>query len=162
MPTIRLRQLLLVCAGLCFVWTCSCWARIHSTSGAQIPTYGESVLYNFCAATGCADGAMPSYGNLVLGSDGNLYGVTASGGNSAAQCGTYGCGTVFRLSPTGVFATLYAFCNKPNCSDGLFPSSLIEGSGSCERIELFKGNVYQVRVWQSPSPVCRVSTHAVF
>ncbi len=72
---------------------------------------------------------MPSYGNLIRGSDGNLYGVTASGGNSAAQCGTYGCGTVFRLSPTGVFATLYAFCNsKPNCSDGLFPSSLIEGS----------------------------------
>jgi uncharacterized repeat protein (TIGR03803 family) len=128
MPTIRLRQLVLVCAGLCFVWTCSCWARIHSTSGAQIPTYSESVLYSFCAATGCADGAMPSYGNLILGSDGNLYGVTASGGNSAAQCGTYGCGTVFRLSPTGVFATLYAFCNEPNCSDGLFPSSLIEGS----------------------------------
>ncbi len=128
MSRIRLRLLVLVCAGLCLVWTSSCWARDHSTPKAQIPTYSESVVYNFCEATGCADGATPFYGNLILGSDGNLYGVTASGGNSAAQCGTYGCGTVFRLSPTGAFATLYAFCNKPNCSDGLFPSSLIEGA----------------------------------
>ena len=124
MPKIWLRLLVLVC----FVSTSSCWAGDHSTPKAEIPTYSETVLYNFCKTTGCADGAMPSYGNLILGSDGNLYGVTASGGNSAAQCGTDGCGTVFRLSPTGVLATLYAFCNQPNCSDGLFPSSLIEGT----------------------------------
>ena len=128
MTTIRLRLLILVCAGLCFVSTCSCWAQIRRTQEAQTTTFTESVVHNFCEAEGCADGAAPFYGNLILGSDGNLYGVTASGGNLAAQCGTYGCGTVFRLSPSGGFATLYAFCSSPNCSDGIFPSSLVEGT----------------------------------
>jgi hypothetical protein len=82
MPKIRFGLLVLICAGLCFVWASRCWAGVgHSTPKVQLPAYSESVLYNFCEATGCADGAMPSYGNLILGSDGNLYGVTSSGGN---------------------------------------------------------------------------------
>jgi uncharacterized repeat protein (TIGR03803 family) len=128
MTKIGLRLLVLICAGVCSVWTSSCWAGDHSGPKAQTPAYSESVLYNFCKAADCADGSMPSYGNLILGRDGNLYGVTASGGNLVAQCGTYGCGTVFRLSPTGAFTTLYAFCSKVNCSDGIFPSSLIQDS----------------------------------
>jgi hypothetical protein len=37
-----------------------------------------TVLYNLCAEAGCSDGKGPN--GLTLGNDGNLYGVTATGG----------------------------------------------------------------------------------
>jgi len=51
----------------------------------------ESVLYTFQAAP---DGTTPYYGSPVQDSQGNLYGVTLSGG-------AYGGGTVYQLSPSG-------------------------------------------------------------
>jgi uncharacterized repeat protein (TIGR03803 family) len=52
-----------------------------------------------------ADGKQPNPG-LVLGPDGNFYGTTEYGANP--NCGN-GCGTIFRVSPTGQFSTLYQF-----------------------------------------------------
>lgn len=49
----------------------------------------EKVLYSFCAATHCADGAGP-YDGLIMDSSGNLYGTTNFGGSG---------GTVFQLTP---------------------------------------------------------------
>jgi uncharacterized repeat protein (TIGR03803 family) len=43
------------------------------------------------------DGAYPS-GNLIFDGAGNLYGTTEHGGSGQA-CGSYGCGTVFEVSP---------------------------------------------------------------
>ena len=40
--------------------------------------------------------------------DGNFYGVAAQGGNSS-NCGSVGCGTIFRISPQGAFSVLYNF-----------------------------------------------------
>ncbi len=51
----------------------------------------ESVLYNFCQETNCADGALP-FGGLVADQSGNLYGV-------AYQGGTYNAGVVFEITP---------------------------------------------------------------
>jgi len=51
------------------------------------------VLHNFGAGK---DGSDPS-GSLILGSKGNLFGVTGGGGTG--QCSDYGCGTVFELIP---------------------------------------------------------------
>lgn len=48
-----------------------------------------------------SDGIAP-YGELVLGADGALYGVTSGGGANNN-------GTVFRYNPTGGFSVLYAF-----------------------------------------------------
>ena len=132
MPRIRFALLVLLCAGL---WAAPCWAGVDAKPKTQAPSYSESVLYNFCGAALCTDGSMPMYGNLILGRDGNFYGTTQSGGNAGKQCGDYGCGTVFSLSPAGVFATLYKFCSEANCGDGIFPSSLIQGSD---------GNLYGV------------------
>ena len=47
------------------------------------------------------DGAGP-WGGLVEASDGNLYGTTTSGG-------IYHTGTVFRISKSSVFTSLYSF-----------------------------------------------------
>jgi uncharacterized protein (TIGR03437 family) len=91
-------------------------------------------LYNFCVGRGtaCTDGAGPAAG-VIQGSDGNLYGTTSSGGvlNTAVctEFNSYGCGTVFKLTPSGALTTLHTFCAKGGtCSDGYDPStSLVEG-----------------------------------
>jgi uncharacterized repeat protein (TIGR03803 family) len=74
-----------------------------------------TVLYAF---QGSPDGQNPQTG-LYLASDGNFYGTTARGGS-------YGGGTVFRVSSTGVFTLLYTFTGG---TDGGFPNGgVIEGS----------------------------------
>jgi hypothetical protein len=82
MSKILMHWFALVCAVLCFVWTCPSRAENRSTAQGQTPTYSESVVYDFCALGGCSDGEMPFYGSLILSGDGNFYGVTQSGGNS--------------------------------------------------------------------------------
>ncbi len=90
------------------------------------PTGVVTRLYSFCARTNCADGAQPFYG-LVLATDGNFYGTTESGG-SGQNCGPTGCGTVFKISPSGKLNTLYSFCPQLNCPDGSQPSGrLVQG-----------------------------------
>jgi uncharacterized repeat protein (TIGR03803 family) len=71
------------------------------------PTGTLTTLYNFCAKTDCADGAYPLAG-LVQGTDGNLYGTTEEGGNST-NCGTAGCGTVFKITTSGELTTFHSF-----------------------------------------------------
>ncbi len=78
-------------------------------------------VYDFCAQTNCTDGAIPNEtGALALGTDGNFYGATENGGASAVSgpCVPYGCGTIFKITPTGTLTTLYNFCSQPNCVDG--------------------------------------------
>ena len=79
-----------------------------------------TTLYNFCALPDCTDGAS-SRAPLVQGSDGNFYGTTWGDDVMA--------GSVFKVTPNGVFTTLYNFCSLPNCTDGYEPvAGLIEGS----------------------------------
>ena len=95
------------------------------------PTGTLSTLHNFCSQNGCPDGAFPT--GLVQGVDRNFYGVTSQGGISTnPSCTSYtGCGTVFRLTPTGVLTTIYSFCSLPNCADGagwVSTGALIQGA----------------------------------
>ena len=55
---------------------------------------------------GTAEGAYPLAG-LVQATDGNFYGSTYEGGSSAT-C-TNGCGTVFKITPSGKLTTLHSF-----------------------------------------------------
>jgi len=89
------------------------------------PSGKLSNFYSFCSLANCADGANP-IGTPILGSDGNLYGVTAFGGSDAA--GTTGSGTVYKLTLEGKLTTLYAFCPTLPCSDGLNPNGIIQAS----------------------------------
>jgi uncharacterized repeat protein (TIGR03803 family) len=74
---------------------------------------GLSVIYAFCAQSGCPDGEGPS---VTQAADGNLYGVTGTGGGGANA------GTFFKLTPDGTLTTLYHFCTLANCADGEFPA----------------------------------------
>ena len=90
------------------------------------PSGKESVLYSFCAQSNCTDGAAPVAG-LVFDTEGNLYGTTLRGG-AYAGCGIeygYGCGTVFKVTPSGKESVLYNFCAQSGCSDGESPYSTL-------------------------------------
>jgi uncharacterized repeat protein (TIGR03803 family) len=78
----------------------------------------ETVLYNFCSLSNCADGAAPRAG-LLMDDQGALYGTTQY----------FGGGLVFKLIPPsmtgGLWAetVLYRFCSVLNCTDGAYPQA---------------------------------------
>ena len=87
------------------------------------PSGAITTLHSFSNST---DGGGPSA--LILATDGNFYGTTSQGGSNCSQ-GLGLCGTVFKITPTGILTTLYTFCSRPNCSDGFFPgAALVQGS----------------------------------
>ncbi len=85
-----------------------CGTVFKITPGGMLTT-----LYTFAGP----DGANP-YGGLVQGSDGNFYGTTYGGG-----CQSDGCGTVFKITPSGALTTLYSFCSQSSCADGGVPNA---------------------------------------
>ena len=76
----------------------------------------ETVLHHF---TGGEGGFGPA-GGVLRDSQGNLYGVTTSGGLPCPPSSD-GCGTVFRLEPDGTFTTLHRF--GADGAEGLGPQS---------------------------------------
>jgi uncharacterized repeat protein (TIGR03803 family) len=83
----------------------------------QISTNG--LLTNLYSFGGGDDGANP-YAGLVLGSDGSFYGTSQSGGTNG------GGGTIFKISASGVYASLYSFTGG---NDGLNPqAALVQGT----------------------------------
>jgi len=90
------------------------------------------VLYAF-QGNPAGDGAQ-AYGNVVIGTGGTLYGTTNEGGGGG--CGTYGCGTVFALTPPSIVGApwretiLHTFIQFT--TDGLSPQGqlLISASGA--------------------------------
>jgi uncharacterized repeat protein (TIGR03803 family) len=89
-------------------------------AGRTLNTCGQTVtiLYSF---TGPPDDGAAPQAALVQASDGSFYGTTVVGGTSTNCNGTGGCGTVFRISPSGTHTTLYSFVGSPN--DGWWPNS---------------------------------------
>jgi uncharacterized repeat protein (TIGR03803 family) len=70
-----------------------------------------TTLHTFTMFQG--DGGYPTAA-LIQVPDGVFYGTTMQGG-------TYGVGTVFKMTPRGMVTTLYSFCALTNCDDGGYP-----------------------------------------
>jgi uncharacterized repeat protein (TIGR03803 family) len=84
----------------------------------------ETVLYNFCSLTNCADGEKP--GGVVRDSEGNLYGSASNGPKTNP-----GDGLVYELSASGIETVLCSF-GSASCP-GVDPSGVILDS---------EGNLY--------------------
>lgn len=68
-----------------------------------------STVHEFCMLNNCADGGAP-YAGLVQAADGVFYGTTSQGGDTTCTFNeSYGCGTVFSVTPAGKFKTLHVF-----------------------------------------------------
>ncbi len=93
---------------------------IFKLSGTTLTT-----LHDFCPTASCKTGAIP-WGRLVQGTDGNFYGTTVAGGTGdCADPVGPGCGTVFKITPTGTLTVLHSFTG----ADGSFPyGGLIQAS----------------------------------
>jgi uncharacterized repeat protein (TIGR03803 family) len=103
--------------------TCS---QICGTLFRMTPEGKVTTLYTFCSQTDCNDGAAPT--KILLGPDGNIYGVTTLGGANCHNLAVIGCGTIFKFTPSGTLTTLYSFCVQTNCTDGWGPNSLVLGT----------------------------------
>jgi uncharacterized repeat protein (TIGR03803 family) len=102
-----------------------CGTIFRMTASGKLTT-----LYSFCPQLNqggfCPDGQSPSM-KLVEGSDGSLYGTTLSGGTNS--CDGFGCGTIFKITPSGKFTTIYSFCpDQSSCVDGDGPARLLRAA----------------------------------
>ncbi|MEI9931550.1 MAG: choice-of-anchor tandem repeat GloVer-containing protein [Rhizomicrobium sp.] len=92
----------------------------------------ETVLYSFCSQENCADGAYP-VGAPLIDQNGNMFGVTGSGGTTQCFNGVVGdCGVLYELTDDGTEKVLYNFCSLQDCKDGLAPygSLIADASGN--------------------------------
>jgi uncharacterized repeat protein (TIGR03803 family) len=96
-------------------------------------------LYNFCSQVNCTDGFGPRV--VMQAADGNLYGMTDSGG------ATTGGGTIFKLSLQGSLTTLYTFCAVYKCTSGIVPGSILQATD---------GNFYGV-IYEGQGVTCYFS-----
>jgi uncharacterized repeat protein (TIGR03803 family) len=116
------------------------WTFINATTlavilglgtGAIQPAQAQTftLLHTFAGPPN--DGANPVAG-LVQDAVGNLYGTTQQGGKTGGACansGLNGCGTIFKLDPSGKETILYLFTGG---ADGEFPSAglVLDGAGN--------------------------------
>jgi uncharacterized repeat protein (TIGR03803 family) len=96
-----------------------------SAGGAHASSF--TVLKTFCQLTACKDGGVAD-APLVIDGQGNLFGVTVTGGR-------HNRGMMFELQNTSggyVFRRGYDFCVQTGCNDGWFPYSglILDTSGN--------------------------------
>jgi uncharacterized repeat protein (TIGR03803 family) len=109
-----------------------------------------SGTYSTLHAFDTTDGAQSCNG-LVQGVDGNLYGSTSGGGATYTNCLTTGCGTIFKITPTGTFTLLHSLNGS---TDGANPAgTLAVGSD---------GNFYGATVWGGDYSQCGVGCGILF
>lgn len=92
--------------------------RASGTVFKITPAGKLTLVHYFCSRPNCADGEVPESG-LEPATNGDLYGITSSGGSGCSYCGT-----VFQISSQGTVFTLHSF----DGSDGLNPLGLMQAS----------------------------------
>ncbi|HEY2446941.1 MAG TPA: choice-of-anchor tandem repeat GloVer-containing protein [Rhizomicrobium sp.] len=90
------------------------------------PDGTESLVYSF---RGGRDGLDP-FAGLIIDPQNNLYGTTDYGGKVSVCPEDFGgCGTVFRLSPSGTKTLLYKFKGPPNDGETVMSNVITDASG---------------------------------
>ncbi len=87
---------------------------------AMLAIASPSIAQTLTTLANFGDGASDPHATLAQGADGNFYGTTVSGGNDLCNPQS-GCGTVFKVTSSGVLTILHSFCVKANCADGSGP-----------------------------------------
>ncbi len=102
----------------------------------KIDSSGNPTILHLFTGQG-GDGAN-SEGRLILDSHGNLYGTTATGGDLSCfePEGNPGCGTIYKISPTGQETILYTFSQTEN---------IVEPRGGL--VADAQGNLYGLTFW---------------
>lgn len=101
-------------AGLVLYEDGNFYGTTYSGGGGSLCSGGCGTLFRISSSGSLAtvhsfngiDGDFPS-APLIAGTNGGLYGTTAFGGTSTGCSG--GCGTVFRITPSEIFASLHSF-----------------------------------------------------
>jgi uncharacterized repeat protein (TIGR03803 family) len=94
-----------------------CGVLFTLTFGGLQTSFG--IVHTFCSEANCADGTSPVA--LSVGAGGSIFGVTASGGNTAFK--EDGGGTLFTINGFGAFSTVQSFCAMAACADGANPAA---------------------------------------
>ena len=106
----------------------------------------ESLLHSFNGS----DGGYP-FADLTFDAAGNLYGTTKFGGHY--RC-TYGCGTVFKLTPNGDGSWVESVLHLFNGSDGRYPVGGLTFDAA--------GNLYGTTLYGGGSACCHQGRGTVF
>jgi uncharacterized repeat protein (TIGR03803 family) len=121
-----------------------CVATGCGTVFAITPGGNLTTLHDFAGP----DGLNP-IGALIEGTDGNIYGTTSDGGPSNPDC-TFGCGTIFQITPEGGFTTLHSFSGL----DGQHPYIGL--------VQATDGNFYGTTYVGGASPACAEGCGTIF
>jgi uncharacterized repeat protein (TIGR03803 family) len=96
----------------------------------------------------------PLVGALVqgTGTDGNFYGLTVEGGSGSA-CGTAGCGTLYKITPSGTLTVVYSIPGPP--VNGIPDAGLTQGTngsfyGATNGGGLDYGTIYSLSLGLGP------------
>lgn len=81
--------------------------QIHGGCGTVFSIRKDGALTTLHTFNGAGDGALP-VGVLLQAVDGNIYGTTPNGGDLTCNP-PYGCGTVFKMTPSGEFTAIHIF-----------------------------------------------------
>jgi uncharacterized repeat protein (TIGR03803 family) len=122
------------------------WAAIilATLPMAQAQTFTILTLFDG-GVNGFPQPGMPP---LARDAAGNLYGATPSGGSTQCFYGS-GCGTIYKLDPTGKITKLYSFQGPP---DGTWPESVIlDADGNLYGTTLYGGTG---QCSNGPTPGC--------
>jgi uncharacterized repeat protein (TIGR03803 family) len=91
----------------------------------QVSKSGKyTILHQFNGLVGNRNGAQ------IVGSDGNLYGATLEGGNfTSANCAPVGCGTIYKLTTSGLYTDLHDFTGGIPTSKIVAQNPTVDGAG---------------------------------
>ncbi len=112
------------------------------------PSGTLTTLYSFTGP----DGDVP-FGGLIQGSDGNFYGTTILGGGDLSKCNSAGCGTIFKVTPSGELTTLHSFTGPDGAqplaelvqaTDGSFYGTTSNGGANNNCVNGGCGTVFRI------------------